>query len=349
MGHVHVFSSFCDMEPTGPIMPELRSSERPKAEFAMKLISTAAALAVFLSVRASASGAIDPASSAIAGIAGQFDHYSVVQLGELHRSLQIHAFIQELLRAPRFICRVDDVVVEFGNSRLQKLADIYASGGALSETQIESMWRETAVPFTWNTPVYRAVYDAIRAINGARLCAHPVRIVLADAPLDWSKIRTVKDLLPFADRDAAMAGVVEREIVAKHHHAFLITGEFHAEKRSDDESEGLTVAEIIERRHPHALFSIVTVPDALAAGMLGLGPAPGFRPVRGGGLEDEPFAMTSPDWSAAQQHASRGGLRMDQVVEVRASGTMSVQAVSPATMNLRWLMSSIMAVRLNPA
>jgi hypothetical protein len=27
-----------------------------------------------------------------------------------------------------------------------------------------------------------------------------------------------------------MANVVEREIIAQHHHAFLITGEFHAEK-----------------------------------------------------------------------------------------------------------------------
>lgn len=85
---------------------------------------------------------------AIADIAAEFDHYSIVQLGELHRSLQIHALIQRMLHDPRFICRVDDVVVEFGTSRLQKLADIYAAGGSLSETLIQSMWRETAVPFT---------------------------------------------------------------------------------------------------------------------------------------------------------------------------------------------------------
>lgn len=47
-----------------------------------------------------------------------------------------------MLRDPNFICRADDVVVEFGNSRLQKLADIYGAGGTLSETDIESMWRE---------------------------------------------------------------------------------------------------------------------------------------------------------------------------------------------------------------
>src|SRR5580698_7379397 len=121
-------------------------------------------------------------ADAIADIAGELDTHSVVQIGELHRSLQIHTFLQQMLRDPRFVCRVDDVAVEFGNSRLQKLADAYTSGGALSETQIASMYRETSVPLTWNTPVYRAVYDTVRDINRTHLCPHPVRLVLADAP-----------------------------------------------------------------------------------------------------------------------------------------------------------------------
>src|SRR4029077_18970849 len=93
--------------------------------------------------------AAPPASDPVADIAKAFDTHSVIQLGELHRSLQIHGFIQLLLRDPRFICRADDVAVEFGNSRLQKLADIYASGGTLSEPEIASMWRETSVPLAW--------------------------------------------------------------------------------------------------------------------------------------------------------------------------------------------------------
>jgi hypothetical protein len=282
--------------------------------FAMKIHPTGTAFAIVLSLWGSSAEATGPASSAIAGIAGQFDHYSIVLLGEMHRSLQIHTFIQQMLHDPRFICRTDDVVFEFGNSHLQKLADIYAAGGALSETEIQSMWRETAVPLTWNAPVYRAVYDTIRDINRARLCSHPVRIVLADAPLDWSKISSVKDLLPFADRDTAMADVVERQVIGNHHHAFMITGEFHAEKRTDEVAEGLRTAEIIERRHPHALFSIVTV-AAPAAAVLHMGPAPSFRPVRGSDLEDRPFAMTNPDWSGAQQHSEKSGLRMGDVVD----------------------------------
>jgi hypothetical protein len=281
--------------------------------FAMMSLPSGVVFAAILSLWGASADAGDLASAAIDGIAGQFDRYSIVQLGELHRSLQIHTFIQQMLRDPRFICRVDDVVVEFGNSRLQKLADIYATGGALGETQIQSMWRETSVPLTWNAPVYRAIYDTIRDINRARLCDHKVRIVLADAPLDWSKIGTVKDLAPFADRDSAMADVVEREVIAKHHHAFLITGEFHAEKRTDDDADGLRTAQIIERRHPHALFSIVTIP-APAAAALHMDSAPSFRPVHGSGLENKPFAMTGPDWSGVQ-HGTHSGLHIGDVVD----------------------------------
>src|SRR5580765_5260863 len=140
-------------------------------------------LAAVLSLASARAASVNPSQQAIGQIARQFDTHSIIQLGELHRSLQIHSFIQQMLRDPRFICRADDVVVEFGNSRLQKLADTYTSGGTLGEAQIASMYRETSVPLTWNTPVYRAVYDTVRDINREHLCPHSVRLVLADAPL----------------------------------------------------------------------------------------------------------------------------------------------------------------------
>ncbi|HEY3638993.1 MAG TPA: hypothetical protein VGK90_12665 [Rhizomicrobium sp.] len=281
----------------------------------MKLLPARAIFAAVLSLWISAAHADDLAGTAISGIAKQFDTHSIIQLGELHRSLQIHTFIQRMLRDPRFICRADDVVVEFGNSRLQKLADIYAAGGTLSEAQTVSMWRETSVPLTWNTPVYRAIYETIRDINRAHLCAHPLRIVLGDAPLDWSKVHTSKELLPFADRDTAMANTVEREVMAKHHRAFLITGEYHAEKRTNDEADGLRTAQIIERRHPHALFSIVTVPVPAAAALLHMDTAPSFKPVQGSDIANKPFELTSSNWSPDQSHSPANGLRIGDVVD----------------------------------
>jgi hypothetical protein len=263
-------------------------------------------LAAVLSLASARAASVNPSQQAIGQIARQFDTHSIIQLGELHRSLQIHSFIQQMLRDPRFVCRADEVVVEFGNSRLQKLADIYGTGGALTETQIQSMYRETSVPLTWNTPVYRAVYDTIRDINRTRLCAHPVRLVLGDGPLDWSKVKTAKDLEAFADRDTAMADTIEREVLAKHHHAFLITGEFHAEKKTNDEAYGLRTAQIIEKRHPGSLFSIVTVPSPAAAAALHMWSAPSFKVAHGGDIENKPFAMTKERWTAATPAKPKG-------------------------------------------
>ena len=124
----------------------------------------------------------------------------------------------------------------------------------------------------------------------------------------------MKDLLPFADRDAAMANTVEREVFAKHHHAFLIAGEFHAEKRTNDAADGLRTAQIIERRHPGALFSIVTVPSPAAAAVLRMGRAPAFKVVRGSDVERESFAMTKPGWTAAPAYDAKS-LRIYDVVD----------------------------------
>src|SRR5690349_2338549 len=160
-------------------------------------------------------------------LARQFDRHRLVMIGEFHRSREIHALLQQLLHEPRFICRVDDVVVEFGNSRLQPLADAYIDGAQLSQAQQRSLWRETAVPLTWNSPLYEAVYATLREINQQRLCDHRARVLLADAPLEWARIRNVEEYKPFVDRDAAMAAVIEREVLARGHRALVITGQYH--------------------------------------------------------------------------------------------------------------------------
>jgi hypothetical protein len=251
-------------------------------------LSVAALLAPGLGVAA------QPESSgpAIAQIAEQFDQHPLILVGELHRWEQLHAFIREMIRNPEFVCRADDIVVEFGNSRLQELADTYAFGGKVTDTQLQSLWRETAVPLTWNSPVYRQFYETVRDINQRHLCAHPIRIVLGDPPLDWSKIKTAKDYERWSDRDASFAEVVEREVLSKHHRAFLLAGQFHVVKQTPEgDKEGLRAAQLLERKHPGSLFSIVAVPSPAVAETMRMGPPPSFKIVRGSELETADFAM----------------------------------------------------------
>jgi hypothetical protein len=232
----------------------------------------------------------ESSASAIAQIAKQFDEHPLIMIGELHRWEQLHAFMREMIRSPEFVCRADDIVVEFGNSRLQGLADRYAAGEKITEAEFQSLRRETSVPLTWNSPVYRQFFETVREINEKHLCSHMVRIVLADPPLDWSKIKTAKDYAPWADRDASYAEVVEREVLAKKHRAFLVAGQFHVIKRTPEgDEDGARAAQLIERKHPGALFSIVAAPPSVAEA-LHLGPAPSFKIVRGSELEKADFS-----------------------------------------------------------
>jgi len=249
-------------------------------------------VAAFFALGLGAATAAEPSGPVVAQIAKQFDEHPLIMVGELHRWDQLHAFLREMIRTPEFICRADDVVVEFGNSRLQEIADAYASGGAVRDAQLQSLWRETSVPLTWNSPVYRQFYETVRDINQKHVCGHPIRIVLADAPLDWSKIKTAKDYEPWTDRDGSFADVVEREVLAKHHRAFLLAGQFHVVKQTPEgDKEGLRAAQLIERKHPGSLFSIVAVPSPAVAEAMHMGPPPSFRIVRGSELRAADFAM----------------------------------------------------------
>jgi len=242
-------------------------------------------------------------ATAAAQIAKLYDQYPVIMMGEWHRSAQQHAFLRELIRDPVFICRVDDLVVEFGNSRLQSVADRYASGQDVSEAEMQSMWRETEVPFAWNSPVYRQFYETVREVNQKKLCAHPVRIVLGDPPIDWSKVKDVKDLQRVQDRDVFFTEVVEREVFARNRKALLISGELHALKAlpPGEKTEGPpdpSVAKLLATKHPDRFFTIVLVTDAAAADAMKMGPPPSFRVVRGSELEKADFEPIAPAWSA---------------------------------------------------
>lgn len=262
-------------------------------------------VAAILSLALSAAAQAAPSGGAIADIAKQYDEHPLVMIGEWHRNVQQHVFLRELISDPAFICRTDDIVIEFGNSRLQPIADAWASGKDVSETELQSMWRETDVMFAWNSPVYRQFYETVREVNQKHTCPHPVRLVLGDPPIDWSKITTAKEFEPFGERDEFFAGLVEREVLARHHHALLVSGELHAlrklpphEKGDDGGFSEPTVVQLIDQRHPGALFTISMVTTPSAAQALKMGAPPSFRTVHGSELEHADFGLIAPAWKA---------------------------------------------------
>jgi len=137
--------------------------------------------------------------------------------------------------------------------------------------------------------LYRQFYETIREVNRNRVCPRPVRIVLGDGPLDWSRIKTASDFAPWGDRDSAIAATIEREVLAKHHRAFVLTGLAHAVKHGAP--DGPSTAELIERRHPGAVFSIVPLRTAADAESVHMGPPPSLAWIQGSGFEQADFRL----------------------------------------------------------
>jgi hypothetical protein len=273
--------------------------------FAAAALSLALSAASLHATNAPEAATATRATGAIAGIAKIYDTHPLIFIGEWHRNAQQHEFLRELVRDPAFICRTDDIVIEFGNARLQPVADRWSNGGDVSEAELVSMYRETEVMFAWNAPMYRAFYETVRDVNMKRMCTHPVRLVLGDPAFDWAKIGSVEEFKALPDRDRFFADVVEREVLAKNHRALLISGALHAlrkyPKREPGDDAGFgepSAAQLVEKAHPGSLFIVALVTTPAAAGTMKMPPPPSFRVVKGSALEKLGFSIIAPAWDA---------------------------------------------------
>jgi hypothetical protein len=172
-----------------------------------------------------------PAQDPVAGIVKLFDTYRIVMLGEIHGCTQEWKLIDELVAAPGFAGRVNDIVMEFGNARYQDVVDRYIAGDNVPIEQVERAWQDTVGAFGPASPGYGEFYAAVRAANRKLPKEGQIRILLGDPPMDWGRVHTAADreyvglFLPF--RDEFYASVVRYQVLAKKQKALLIMGEGH--------------------------------------------------------------------------------------------------------------------------
>ncbi len=159
--------------------------------------------------------------------------HQIVMFGEVHGNKQEYEWLCELVKNREFSQRVDDIIVEFGNSLYQKSVDRYIAGEDVPMEQVEKAWRNVIGAVGPPSPVYGQFYEAARAANLKRHGKHQIRVVLGDPYGDWDKIKDAEDLGPYlAHRDEWYAQVVKDEVLAKHHHALLIMGSGHFLRRN---------------------------------------------------------------------------------------------------------------------
>jgi hypothetical protein len=153
-----------------------------------------------------------------------FDSHSIVMFGEVHANKQEYEFLRTLVSSPQFADKVDDIVVEYGNSLYQKAVDHYIAGEDVPIAEAQKAWRNT-MALGPVSPVYASLYETVRQVNRQRPGKHQIRILLGDPYINWDNVKSREDVGPYlAHRDEFYASVVKDEVLAKHRRALLIAG-----------------------------------------------------------------------------------------------------------------------------
>lgn len=174
--------------------------------------------------------ALDP----IDAIISAFATHDVVVLGEgPHGNLEGHAFRVMLVRDPRLASTVHDIVVEFGSSRHQGMMDRFVAGEDVEPAVLRRAWQDTTVVTSaWDRPIYEEFFRVVRDVNRTRPRTAQLRILLGDAPIDWSTTRTREDVHRWGlQKGRHTADVIQKEVLAKHHKALVIYGDSHFQGR----------------------------------------------------------------------------------------------------------------------
>jgi len=149
----------------------------------------------------------------------------VVGMDAAHGDKDLDDLILRLLREPSFLSKVDDVVVECGNSSYQSVLDRYIEGHEVTLREVRPVWRDTTQPMCSVSGFYEMLFPLIRRINQRSSTGKKLRVLAGDPPLSWSKVTQQSDVM--LDRDANIASVMEKEVLSKHRRALMLFGTFH--------------------------------------------------------------------------------------------------------------------------
>jgi hypothetical protein len=245
----------------------------------------------------------------IDAVLDQFRTHHLVALGEgRHNNEQAHAFRLALIRDPRFADTVNDIVVEFGNSRYQPEMDRFVRGEQVPDDVLRHVWQDTTQPTpVWDVPIYEEFFRAVRTVNGGRPAARHLRVLLGDPPIDWSQMHERTDMGRWlanrdaSDRDRYPAAIVQREVLAKGRRALIVYGDMHLQRKNlltnfdDTDVNGYTLVNWLQRTEP--VFSIWTNTDvdlATVAPAIADWPRPALTLLRGTELGSRDFTFYYP-------------------------------------------------------
>jgi hypothetical protein len=152
-----------------------------------------------------------------------FDEYRVVGL----MSPVVNGFVFDLIGNRRFPDKVDDIVIECGNSLHQPVLDRYIAGEDVPVSEVRKVWRDTTQPSCGYSTFYETLVHFVRRVNEKLPAAKKLRVLATDPPIDWSAVHRPEDAAPFEERDPLIASLMTREVLAKNRRALMLYGLRH--------------------------------------------------------------------------------------------------------------------------
>jgi len=212
---------------------------------------------------------------AVPAILAAFEKYEVVGMMAAHSLKDLDDFILTLIRTPAFSERVNDIVVECGNSMYQPILDRYIAGEDVPFAEVRKVWRNTTQPMCGKSGFYEQFFPLVRAINQKVPPAHRLRVLAGDPPIDWDQIKKPEGGKPL-DRDASIVAVMEKEVLSKHRKALMLFGTFHLMHGVGAES----AMSIYEKNYPNLTFVISDL-QSFDTGPFATWPVPSLAVAKG--------------------------------------------------------------------
>jgi hypothetical protein len=186
-----------------------------------------------------------------------FDKYEVVGMDAAHGNKDIDDLILHLLRDPGLPSKMNDIVVECGNSLYQGILGRYIAGDDVPLSEVRQVWRDTMVTMCSVSGFYEILFPLVRRVNQKLPPGKRLRVLAGDPPLDWRKVKDQSQVM--LDRDANVASVMEKEVLSKHRKALMLFGTFHLSHSNKTAPRGLESAvERYEINYPGVTFVIGT-------------------------------------------------------------------------------------------
>jgi hypothetical protein len=249
----------------------------------------------------------------VAAIVDAFRSHSVVAVTAGHGEAWGYAFGLSLVRDPRFLDAVNDMVIEEGSARYQDVADRFVRGEQVSDESLCQIWRNTTQPGLGLDRPWTEFFHAVRTANASRARDRQLRVLLGDPPIDWDEVRTPADHRKWIEmRDTFPADLIQREVLAKGRRALLTYGQMHFQRKNlgaNYESDGLaqTIVSRLENVFKARVFTLWTSRDiAKLQADVASWPVPSVSAVRGTPLGSADFTFYYPS-EAMGRFAMRDG------------------------------------------